>query len=439
MWQQKDFISRNELQTQQLSRLRDTVHHAYTNVPFYRKKLDESGVHPRDIKSLDDIRALPFTTKEDMRSNYPYGLFAVPMKEVLRIHASSGTTGRPVVMGYTRKDLENWMEQVGRICLMAGMHENDIVQISFGYGLFTGGFGLHGGVEKLGATVVPFSSGNTERQLMLMQDFQTNVLVSTPSFALYMAEAAQEMGFSPRSFGLRLGLFGGEPCPDNLRRAIEDRWGLKATLNYGLTEIVGPGVSGECEVVQGMHICEDHFYPEIIDPDSLQPLPPGEEGEMVFTTLSKEGVPVIRYRTRDITSIIPETCPCGRTTRRMSYITGRTDDMLIVKGVNVFPSQVEEVLAQVEEVSPYYVLVVHREKDYIKDVEVQVELTEEGFTDSFRELQKIEEKISSRLKAVLSVTLRVRLMEPKSLERTTGKAQRIVENKPAQGPHRQFA
>ncbi len=436
MWQQKDFISRDELQNLQLSRLQETVRYAYEKVPFYRKKLQEAGVHPGEIKTLDDLQALPFTTKEEMRDNYPYGLFAVPMKEVVRIHASSGTTGRPVVMGYTPKDLENWKEQVARICLMAGVCEEDIVQISFGYGLFTGGFGLHYGVEKLGATVVPFSSGNTERQLMLMQDFQTNVLVSTPSFALYMAEAALEMGLNPRDFGLRLGLFGGEPCPDNLRQAIEDRWGLKATINYGLTEIVGPGVSGECEAVQGMHICEDHFFPEIIDPETRRPLPPGEEGEMVFTTLSKEGVPVIRYRTRDITSLLPEACACGRTMRRMSYITGRTDDMLIVKGVNVFPSQVEEVLAQVEEVSPYYVLVVHREKDYIKDVEVQVELTDEGFTDSFRELQNIEEKISSRLKAVLSVTLRVRLMEPKSLERTTGKAQRIVEHPSTPAPRR---
>lgn len=431
MWQQNDYLPREEMQAVQLARLQETVKYAYENVPFYRNKLDQAGFRPGDIQTLEDIQALPLTTKEDMRNNYPYGLFAVPMKEVVRIHASSGTTGRPVVMGYTQKDLETWSEQAARICYMAGVRDDDIVQISFGYGLFTGGFGLHYGMEKLGATVVPFSSGNTERQLMLMQDFKTNVLVSTPSFALYMAEAAQEMGFSPRDFGLRLGLFGGEPCPENLRQAIENKWGLKATLNYGLTEIVGPGISGECQAVQGMHICEDHFYPEIIDPATLRPLPPGEEGEMVFTTLSKEGVPVIRYRTRDITSIIPEPCPCGRSNSRMSYITGRTDDMLIVKGVNVFPSQVEEVLAQVEEVSPHYLLLVHREKDFIKDVEVQVELTEEGFTDSFQELQKIEEKISNRLKAVLSVTLKVRLMEPKSLERTTGKAQRIVEKNQA--------
>ncbi len=427
MWQQKDYASRDELQALQLSRLIETVEYAYKKVPFYRKKLEAAGVRPGDIKDLEDIQLLPFTTKEDMRNNYPYGLFAVPMKDVVRIHASSGTTGRPVVMGYTQKDLENWREQVARVCYMAGVRDEDIVQISFGYGLFTGGFGLHYGVEKLGATVVPFSSGNTERQLMLMQDFKTNVLVSTPSFALYMAEAAEDMGFSPKDFGLRLGLFGGEPCPDNLRHAIESRWGLKATLNYGLTEIVGPGVSGECDALEGMHICEDHFYPEIIDPYTLHPLPPGHEGEMVFTTLSKEGVPVIRYRTRDITSIIPQPCPCGRSIRRMSYITGRTDDMLIVKGVNVFPSQVEDVLAQVEEVSPHYILLVHREKDYIKDLEVHVELTEEGFTDRFSDLEKIEAKISGRLKAVLSVTLKVRLMEPKSLERTTGKAQRIVE------------
>lgn len=424
----RDFVSREELEKLQLSRLQETVAYAYAKVPFYRHRLQEHGIRPEDIKTLEDITRLPFTTKDDLRNNYPYGLFAVPMKKIVRIHASSGTTGRPVVMGYTRKDLTNWSEQVARICLMAGVKPEDIVQISFGYGLFTGGFGLHYGLEKLGATVVPFSSGNTERQLMLMQDFRTTVLVSTPSFALYMAEVAEDLGLSPRNYGLRLGLFGGEPCSEAMREEIERKWGLKATLNYGLTEIVGPGVSGECGERTGMHICEDHFYPEVINPESGNPLPPGEEGELVFTTLSKEGVPVIRYRTRDITSLIPGKCPCGRTTVRMNYITGRTDDMLIVKGVNVFPSQIEEVLSRVKEVSPYYRLVVHREKGYIKDVEVQVELTEESFTDSYRQLEMIEEKISNRLKTALSVTLKVRLMEPRSLERTTGKAKRVFEN-----------
>lgn len=427
MWTKNDFTSREELGQLQLKRLQETLRYTYDNVPFYRQKMLNHGITPNDIVSLEDITRLPFTTKDDMRNNYPYGLFAAPMENIIRLHASTGTTGRPVVMGYTRQDLENWSEQVARICMMAGVTTGDIVQISFGYGLFTGGFGLHYGLEKLGATVVPFSSGNTERQLMLMKDFQTTVLVSTPSFAIYMGDVAESMGIDPASYGLRLGLFGGEPCSDLMRQEIEKKWGIKATLNYGLTEIVGPGVSGECSNGPGMHICEDHFYPEVIDPQTGHPLPAGEEGEIVFTSLTKEGVPVLRYRTRDITSFLPENCPCGRTTRRMNYITGRTDDMLIVKGVNVFPSQVEEILAQVQEVSPHYRLLVQKEKDYIKDMEVHVELTPEGFTDSFPEVQKIEEKISSRLKAVLSLNLKVRLMEPKSLERTTGKAQRIVE------------
>ncbi len=431
MWKGLDCISRDNLGQIQGIRLRETVKYAYENVPFYRHKMGEAGIVPEDIATLEDIIKLPFTTKEDMRSNYPYGMFAASMEEIIRLHASTGTTGRPVVMGYTRRDLENWSEQVARICMMAGVKTSDIVQISFGYGLFTGGFGLHYGLEKLGATVVPFSSGNTERQLTLMRDFQTNVLVSTPSFALYMAEVAETLGLEPAGYGLRLGLFGGEPCSDLMRQEIEKKWGMKATLNYGLTEIVGPGVSGECECRSGMHICEDHFFPEIIDPESGQKLPPGEEGEIVFTSLTKEGVPVLRYRTRDITALLPEECPCGRTTQRMDYITGRTDDMLIVRGVNVFPSQVEEILGQVKEVSSHYRLVVHREKDYIKDMEVHVELTPEGFTDSFPEIQKIEDKITSRLKTVLSLNLKVRLMEPKSLERSTGKAQRIVENEEA--------
>lgn len=433
MWEKKDFMPGEELQRLQLSRLKKSVNYAFENVPFYRKRLQESGVKPEHIQTLDDITLLPFTTKEDMRQNYPYGLFAVPMTEIVRLHASSGTTGRPVVMGYTRKDLDDWSEQVARICLMAGVIKDDIAQISFGYGLFTGGFGLHYGLEKVGATIVPFSSGNTERQLMLMRDFGTTVLVSTPSFALYMAEVAEDRGEDPAGYGLRLGLFGGEPCSESMREEIEKKWGLKATLNYGLTEIVGPGVSGECRGSAGMHICEDHFYPEIIDPLSGEPLPPGQEGEIVFTTLSKEGVPVLRYRTGDITSFLTEPCPCGRTVLRMNYITGRTDDMLIVKGVNIFPSQVEDVLSGVSEVSPYYQLVVHREKDYIKDLEVQVELTGESFTDSFRELEKIEQKISNVLKAALSITLKVRLMEPRSLERTTGKAKRIIEKDQAAG------
>jgi len=347
---QSDFLTTEERLARQKSGLLQSVAHAYQNSPFYRRLFDRAELKPGHIRELSDFLLVPFTGKEDLREAYPYGMAAVPLDKILRIHASSGTTGKPIVAGYTRRDLEDWSDAVARICAMAGVRPDDIAQISFGYGLFTGGFGLHYGLEKLGATVVPFSSGNTERQLSLMKDFQTTVLVSTPSFAVYMAEMSRDMGYNPREFGLRLGLLGGEPCSEAMRDDIENQWGLKATINYGLTEVVGPGISGECEERSGMHILEDVYYPEVIEPQSGEVLPDGETGELVLTPLNKEGFPVLRYRTGDITRIIPEPCPCGRTTRRMDYITGRSDDMIIIKGVNIFPSQIEEVLADFREV-----------------------------------------------------------------------------------------
>jgi len=425
---QNDYFSDEERLARQKKGLLEAINYAYNYSPFYCRVFDRAGLKPEQIREPSDLSMVPFTTKNDLREAYPYGMAAVPMKDILRIHASSGTTGKPIVAGYTRRDLEEWSGAVARICEMAGVTANDIAQISFGYGLFTGGFGLHYGLERLGATVVPFSSGNTERQLALMKDFKTNVLVSTPSFAIYMAETARELGYNPADFKLRIGLFGGEPCSDAMREDIENQWGLKATINYGLTEVVGPGISGECAEIAGMHILEDIYYPEIIDPLSGEVLPDGSTGELVLTPLFKEGFPVLRYRTGDITRLIPEPCSCGRTTRRMGYITGRSDDMIIIKGVNIFPSQIEEVLAGFREVSPHYLLILHKQKGFIKDLEVQVELSPEGFSDRFKELEALENKIRQRLRSTLSLAPRIKLLEPKSLERTTGKAKRIIES-----------
>lgn len=424
---QNDFFNAEELAHRQQNGIQRAVRHAYKNSPFYRRIFDQLGLNPEIIKNAEDFKKVPFTRKNDLREAYPYGMAAVPLEKILRIHASSGTTGKPIVAGYTKSDLECWAAGVARICEMAGVTARDIAQISFGYGLFTGGFGLHYGLEKLGATVVPFSSGNTERQLALMKDFQTNILVSTPSFAIYMAETARDLGYDPASFALRVGLFGGEPCSEAMREDIENAWGLKATVNYGLTEVVGPGISGECDETSGMHILEDLYYPEIIDPESGENLRDGETGELVLTPLFKEGFPVLRYRTGDITRLLPEPCPCGRTTRRMSYITGRSDDMIIIKGVNIFPSQIEEVLAGFREVSSHYRLILHKQKGFIKDLEVQVELTPEGFSDRFSELEALESRIRRHLRSTLSLAPRIKLLEPKSLERTTGKAKRIME------------
>jgi phenylacetate-CoA ligase len=423
---QIDFLDKTGREELQKEGLLHTVQYAYSNSSFYRSLFDRVGLKPEDVQEPASFNKVPFTTKSDLRGAYPYGMAAVPLEQIIRIHASSGTTGKPIVAGYTRRDLDDWANAVARICEMAGVSAKDIVQISFGYGLFTGGFGLHYGMERLGATVVPFSSGNTERQLALMKDFQTGVLVSTPSFALYMAETAIELGYQPQDFGLRVGLFGGEPCSDALREEIERHWGLKATVNYGLTEVVGPGIAGECEERGGMHILEDVYYPEIIDPASGEVLPDGETGELVLTPLGKEGFPVLRYRTGDITRLNSEPCPCGRTTRRIDYIAGRSDDMIIIKGVNIFPSQIEEVLAGFGEVSPHYMLVLQKQKGFIKDLEIQVELTPEGFSDSYKELEALESRIRRHLRSTLSLAPRIKLLEPKSLERSTGKTKRIT-------------
>ncbi len=425
--QHKEHLKREEIEALQEEGLKKALRHASMNSPFYRNLFELTGLKAEEIKNRTDFTRIPFTTKSDLREAYPYGMAAVPLDRILRIHASSGTTGKPIVAGYTWYDLDWWSGAVARICAMAGVTEKDIAQVSFGYGLFTGGFGLHYGLERLGATVIPFSSGNTERQLALMKDFKTSVLVSTPSFALYMAETALELGYDPHEFQLKIGLFGGEPCSEAMREEIEEKWGLKATSNYGLTEVVGPGVAGECPENKGMHILEDAYYPEIIDPESGEVLPDGTTGELVLTPLFREGFPVLRYRTGDITRLISDKCACGRTIRRMDYITGRSDDMIIIKGVNVFPSQIEEVLAGFREVSPHYRLILHKKKGMIKDLEVQVELTQEGFSDRYKELEALEDRIKHSLRSTLSVGPRITLMEPKSLERTTGKAKRVVE------------
>jgi phenylacetate-CoA ligase len=426
IWSEYEKLNRKQYEELQLERLKRTVERVYENVPFYRKKFDEIGVKPHHIKNLKDIRLLPFTTKDDLRENYPYGLFTVPLSKIVRIHASSGTTGKPTVVGYTKHDMEVWTEVVARIVTAAGVREHDIAQIAFGYGLFTGAFGLHQGLERVGATVIPISSGNTEKQLMVMQDFSATVLVCTPSYALYIDEVANELGIDKSRIKLRLGLFGAEASTVEMRREIEKKWGLFATENYGLSEIIGPGVSGECEYREGLHINEDHFYPEIINPDTGEVLEEGETGELVLTTITKEGMPLIRYRTRDITSLIYEPCKCGRTNVRMTSVKGRTDDMLIIRGVNVFPSQIESVLMGIEGIGPHYQLVVTK-KGYLDDLEVHVELVDGKLLERYAELEKLENKIKHRIFTVLGLNVKVKLVEPKTLERTTGKAKRVID------------
>lgn len=419
----------DELRTVQLARLKQVVHSVYESVPYYKELFDNQGVHPDVLGSVDDLAKFPFTTKDALRDNYPFGLFAKPMRDIVRLHASSGTTGKPIVVGYTEKDLQTWSGLIARIATMAGVTRDDVAQICFSYGLFTGGFGLHYGLEKVGATVVPASVGNTEKQIMLIKDFNVTVLVCTPSYALYMAEVARDMGVDPRTLPLKTGLFGAEPWTENMRLQIEERLNLVATDNYGLSEIMGPGVAGECLERAGLHINEDHFLVEVIDPDTGQVLPDGTEGELVFTTLTKEGFPVIRYRTKDISVINRERCACGRTTARMRKVSGRTDDMLIIRGVNVFPSQIESVLMEVPEVAPHYLIVVDKKKGYLDDLEVHVELNRDKFTGSFRDLEDVEKKISRKLANVLTVSARVKLVEPKSLERTMGKAKRVIDRR----------
>ncbi|HHW03974.1 MAG TPA: phenylacetate--CoA ligase [Thermoanaerobacterales bacterium] len=424
LWSKVEALTRKEIEDMQLERLKYIVNYAYEKVPFYRQAFDRINLSPGDINSLKDIEKIPFTTKDDLRDNYPYGMFAVPMKDVVRIHASSGTTGRPTVVGYTRKDLDTWSELVARIAFMAGAREHDIAQISFGYGLFTGALGLHYGLERIGAAVVPVSSGNTERQINLMRDFGTTVLVSTPSYAMYMAEVSEEMGVRREDIRLRLGLFGAEGSTKEMRNELEKRWGITATENYGLSEIIGPGVSGECDEKDGMHIAEDHFLAEIIDPETGRKLDFGEKGELVITTLTKEALPLLRYRTRDITSLNPEPCRCGRTLLRMSTVEGRSDDMLIIRGVNVFPSQIESVLMNIKGVGPHYEIVVTK-KGYLDELTVNVELADGEMLDEYRRLEELNAIIRQKLKTVLQIDAKVNLVEPRSLARFEGKARRV--------------
>ena len=409
-----------------MERLRDVVKRCYENVPFYKKSLDSVGVKPEDIHSLKDYQKVPFTVKNDLRDNYPYGLFAVPKRDIVRIHGSSGTTGKPIIVGYTKGDLDVWKECISRLIYMAGGSADDIAQICFGYGLFTGAFGLHQGLENVGATVIPMSTGNTEKQLMIMKDLGTTLLVATPSYAMYISEVMEEKGYKPEDFKLRIGMLGAEGHTEQMRREIEKRLGIKVTENYGLSEVMGPGVCGECEYQDGMHINEDHFLIEIIDPETGEVLPDGEKGEVVITTLTKEGIPMLRYRTRDISYIMTEPCKCGRTTKKLAKIQGRSDDMLIIKGVNVFPSQVESVLVGMEHISPHYLLVVTK-KGYTDALEVRVELADESLLEKFSALEELEKTVKQKIHTVLGIDAKVRLVEPKSIERFVGKAKRVLD------------
>ncbi|MBQ3241494.1 MAG: phenylacetate--CoA ligase [Oscillospiraceae bacterium] len=418
-------MPRAQIKELQLKKLQHTVKWCYDRVPYYHKIMEEAKVTPDMIRTLEDVRRLPFTTKADLRDNYPFGLFAVPKKEIVEIHASSGTTGKPIVGGYTRNDMDVWSDCVARIAVASGANENDICQIAFGYGLFTGAFGLHYALEKIGAMVVPISSGNSEKQIMIMKDFGTTLLVATPSYAVYLSELAKEMGVADQ-LQLRLGLFGSEVCTPEMRDQIERNIGITVTDNYGLTEIGGPGMSGECLFRDGLHINEDHFLCEIIDPETGEVLPEGEKGELVVTPLSKEGFPIFRYRTKDITRIITEPCKCGRTFARMDKVVGRTDDMLIIKGVNVFPSQIESVLIQSPHIGPHYQLIL-RKKNYMDNLEVKVELIDGSLLDQYGALEKVAGDIRAQLRTVLGLDCKVTLVEPQSIERSTGKAKRIVD------------
>ena len=423
---QMETMPRKEIEALQLERLRHLVRYCYDNVKLYHDRFDAAGLDPDKFKTLSDLQYIPPTTKADLRDNYPFGLLAVPMKEIVRVHASSGTTGKPTVVAYTREDLDMWSEIMARIIAAAGVGPDDIAQVCFGYGLFTGALGLHYGLERLGCAVVPSSSGNSEKQVMLMHDFGTTTLIATPTYALYLGELAREMGYGPDDFKLRIGLFGSEGCTTEMRTKIEERLGLFATDNYGMSELIGPGVSGECELRCGLHFAEDHFIPEIVDPETLEARPDGEAGELLVTTLTKKGMPLLRYRTRDLTRITREPCACGRTTARMDKVMGRSDDMLKIKGVNVFPSQIESVLMPMTEISPHYMLYV-RHEGYTDTLEVQVELVDGALLERYSDLEALTKKIRAKLKTVLGIDAKVTLVQPKTIERFAGKAKRVVD------------
>ncbi|MHB1398415.1 MAG: phenylacetate--CoA ligase family protein [Trichloromonadaceae bacterium] len=422
-------LPREALESLQLKRLQQTLQRVNATVPFYRERFRQANVNLDQIRSLKDLQRLPFTLKQDMRDNYPYGLFAVPLEQIVRIHASSGTTGKPTVVGYTRRDIDMWSELMARSFVAAGAHKGDVIHNAYGYGLFTGGLGAHYGAEKLGASVIPMSGGNTKKQIMIMQDFGSTVLTCTPSYSLYLAEAAAEEGVDIRELKLRVGIFGAEPWTEEIRQEIEGKLGIKAIDIYGLSEILGPGVAVECiEAQKGLHIWEDHFIPEIINPDSGEVLPLGEKGELVITTITKEGIPMIRYRTRDITRLIPEPCICGRTHMRLERMSGRSDDMLIIRGVNVFPSQIESVLVAIDGVEPHYLLIVDRE-DNLDTLEIQVEVNEQTFSDEIKVLQVLSGRIRKEIKDLLGITSKVRLVEPKTIARSEGKAKRVIDKR----------
>jgi phenylacetate-CoA ligase len=424
----KECAPADEKRRMQGERLRKLVERVYHSVPFYRQKMQEMDLTPRDITSIDDIVRLPFTTKQDLRDNYPYDLFAVPLSEIVRLHASSGTTGKPTVVGYTRRDLAVWSEMTARALSAFGADRHDIVSVGYGYGLFTGGLGLHYGVEHMGGTVIPTSSGNTAKHIQLMHDFGATALACTPSYALYLADALRDSGMPREEFRLRIGIFGAEPWTENMRREIEAKLGINAYNIYGLSEVMGPGVSYECEYKNGSHIGDDHFYPEIISPDTLEPLPYGEQGELVFTTLTKEGIPLLRYRTKDLCTLDPTPCECGRTAVRMSRIVGRSDDMLIIRGVNLFPSQVESVILEMEEFEPHYMLIVDRVNN-LDTLEVQVEVRDGFYSDEINRMIELRKKIASRLHSVLGLAADIRLVEPGTIRRSEGKAQRVIDKR----------
>jgi phenylacetate-CoA ligase len=424
----KECMDREELEQLQLERFQSTLHRVYAHVPFYRKKFDGLGISPDDIGSLSDLARLPFTTKDDVHANYPYGLFAVPLREVVRIHASSGSTETSVVVGYTRNDIKMWSNLTARVLTAGGVTKDDVVQVSFRYGLFTGGFGLHYGAERLGASVIPASSGNTARQIQVMKDFKTTALVATPSYAMLVADTIREMGIPVSALSLKYGLFGGEPWSEKMRQEIQDALGIVATDNYGLSEVIGPGVSGECLERNGLHINEDHFLVEVVDPKTLQPVPAGQTGELVITTLTKEAFPMVRYRTRDVTRLIAGPCPCGRTGVRMGRVAARTDDILIIRGMKVFPSRIESLLFEIEGDEPHYQIVIDR-NGAMDEVTVLVEAAREAFVDQERRQGGTVETIRKRLTKELGVAVRVKLVEKRSLPRVEGKARSIRDNR----------
>ena len=427
----KECMPREQMRELQGKRLHKIVDYLYHNVPFYRDKLQQMDIKPEDITSIDDIVKLPFTTKQDLRDNYPFGLQAAPQSEIIRFHASSGTTGNPTIVGYTRKDVGVWSECMSRCLTAFGVTRDDLFSVAYGYGLFTGGLGVHYGVENLGAAVLPTSTGNTEKHVRLLRDLHVTGIACTPSYALYLAETMEKMGVTKDMINLRVGAFGAEPWTENMRKEIESRLGLKGYNIYGLSEIMGPCVSYECSEQNGSHVCEDHFFPEIVDPETLEPLPYGQPGELVFTTLTKEGMPLLRYRTRDLCTLYDGTCACGRTSVRMGRILGRTDDMLIIRGINVFPSQVESVILSMPECAPHFLLVVDR-VDNLDTLTVQVEVRQEYFAqgfDTFEPIVKLERELAAKLRSVLSINAKVQVKAPGTLERSQGKSKFVIDNR----------